>query len=82
MASSVWKGMISFGLVSIPIRMYAAARSKRTYLHQVHSKCNTRLKQPLYCPTCDRMVDRSEVIKGYEYETGQYVLAMEKRSRR
>jgi len=74
MASSVWKGMISFGLVSIPIRMYAAARSKRTYLHQVHSKCNTRLKQPLYCPTCDRMVDRSEVIKGYEYETGQYVL--------
>src|ERR1700719_1085053 len=74
MASSVWKGMISFGLVSIPIRMYAAARSKRTYLHQVHSKCNTRLKQPLFCPTCDRIVDRSEVIKGYEYETGQYVL--------
>ncbi|MFI5072085.1 MAG: Ku protein, partial [Terriglobales bacterium] len=47
---------------------------KRTYLHQIHKECNTRLKQPLYCPTCDRMVDRSEVIKGYEYETGQYVL--------
>jgi DNA end-binding protein Ku len=74
MAASVWKGMISFGLVSIPIRLYAAARAKRTYLHQIHDKCNTRLKQPLYCPTCDRMVDRSEVIKGYEYETGQYVL--------
>jgi DNA end-binding protein Ku len=74
MAASVWKGMISFGLVSIPIRLYAAARTKRTYLHQIHDKCNTRLKQPLYCPTCDRMVDRSEVIKGYEYETGQYVL--------
>jgi len=74
MAASVWKGMISFGLVSIPIRLYAAARTKRTYLHQIHNKCNTRLKQPLYCPTCDRMVDRSEVIKGYEYETGQYVL--------
>ena len=74
MAASVWKGMISFGLVSIPIRLYVAARTKRTYLHQIHDKCNTRLKQPLYCPTCDRMVDRSEVIKGYEYETGQYVL--------
>jgi DNA end-binding protein Ku len=74
MAASVWKGMITFGLVSIPIRLYAAARTKRTYLHQIHDKCNTRLKQPLFCPTCDRMVDRSEVIKGYEYETGQYVL--------
>lgn len=74
MADSVWKGMISFGLVTIPIRLFAAARSKRTYLHQIHNACNTRLKQPLYCPTCDRMVDRSEVIKGYEYETGQYVL--------
>jgi DNA end-binding protein Ku len=74
MAAAVWKGMISFGLVSIPIRLYAAARTKRTYLHQIHDQCHTRLKQPLYCPTCDRVVDRSEVIKGYEYETGQYVL--------
>ena len=74
MASSVWKGMISFGLVSIPIRLFAAARTKRIYLHQIHNECNTRLKQPLFCPTCDRIVDRSEVIKGYEYETGQYVL--------
>jgi DNA end-binding protein Ku len=74
MASSVWKGMISFGLVSIPIRLFAAARTKRTYLHQIHKDCHTRLKQPLFCPHCDRTVDRSEVIKGYEYETGQYVL--------
>lgn len=74
MATSVWKGTLSFGLVSIPIRLFAAARAKRTYLHQIHKACHTRLKQPLYCPTCDRMVERSEVIKGYEYETGQYVL--------
>ena len=74
MAASVWKGMISFGLVSIPIRLHAAARAKRTYLHQIHKDCNSRLKQPLFCPSCNRMVDRSEVIKGYEYETGQYVL--------
>src|ERR1700676_2373947 len=74
MASSVWKGMLSFGLVSIPIRLFAAARMKRISLHQIHKVCNTRLKQPLFCPHCDRIVDRSEVIKGYEYEPGQYVL--------
>ena len=73
MASAVWKGMITFGLVSVPVRLYVAARSKRIYLHQLHKDCHTRLKQPLFCPTCNRIVDRSEVIKGYEYETGQYV---------
>ena len=66
--------MLSFGLVSIPIRLYAAARPKRTSLHQIHKVCHTRLKQPLFCPTCERIVDRSEVVKGYEYEPGQYVL--------
>jgi DNA end-binding protein Ku len=74
MATPVWKGMIGFGLVSIPIRMYAAARPKRTALHQIHRECKTRLKQPLYCPTCKRFVERSEVVKGYEYEKGKYVL--------
>ncbi|MGB6200318.1 MAG: Ku protein [Candidatus Acidiferrales bacterium] len=74
MASSTWKGALSFGLLTIPIRLYPAARSERTYLHQLHNKCHTRLKQPLFCPTCNRIVGRDEVIKGYEYEEGQYVL--------
>jgi DNA end-binding protein Ku len=74
MATTVWKGSITFGLVSIPIRLYAAARPRRIALHQLHSKCHTRLKQPLFCPTCNRFVDRSEVVKGFEYEKGQYVL--------
>lgn len=74
MAAMAWKGMLTFGLVSIPIKMFVAARSKRVYLHQLHRDCHTRLKQPLFCPHCNRIVDRSEVIKGYEYETGQYVL--------
>jgi DNA end-binding protein Ku len=74
MASASWKGALSFGLLSIPIRLYPAARSQRTFLHQLHSKCHTRLKQPLFCPTCNRIVDREEVVKGYEYEEGQYVL--------
>jgi DNA end-binding protein Ku len=74
MASSAWKGYITFGLISIPIRLYAAARIYRVELHQLHSVCKTRLRQPLFCPTCNRMVDRSEVVKGYEYEQGKYVL--------
>ncbi len=74
MPSSAWKGFISFGLVSIPIRLYAAARSTRIELHQLHSVCKTRLKQPLFCPTCNRIVSRDEVVKGYEYEDGKYVL--------
>ena len=74
MAASVWTGSIGFGLLSIPIRLYPAARSERINLHQLHKKCHTRLRQPLYCPTCNRMVERSEVVKGYEYEKGHYVL--------
>jgi DNA end-binding protein Ku len=74
MASSVWKGAISFGLVSIPVRLYPAARSSRIMLHQLHSVCKTRLRQPLFCPTCNRVVERSEVVKGYENEDGSYVV--------
>lgn len=74
MPASVWKGFISFGLVSVPVRLYAAARGSRIALHQLHSTCHTRLRQPLFCPTDDRIVDRSEVVKGYEYEPGKYVL--------
>jgi DNA end-binding protein Ku len=74
MATSVWKGAISFGLLSIPIRLYPAARPERTNLHQIHKESHTRLRQPLYCPTCKRIVERSEVVKGYEYEKGKYVL--------
>jgi len=74
LAASVWKGFISFGLVSVPVRLFAAARSTRISLHQLHNECHTRLQQPLFCPTHNRIVDRSEVVKGYEYEKGKYVL--------
>lgn len=74
MASSVWKGHLTFGLISIPIRLFTAARGERISFNQLHKECHTRLRQPLFCPTCNRMVERSEVIKGYEYEKDQYVL--------
>jgi DNA end-binding protein Ku len=77
MASSVWKGTLSFGLLAIPVKLYTAARSQRMNLHQLHKVCHTRLKQPLYCPQCKRQVERSEVVRGYEYEKGQYVIVNE-----
>jgi DNA end-binding protein Ku len=77
MPSSVWKGTLSFGLLAIPVKLYTAARSQRMNLHQLHKVCHTRLKQPLYCPQCKRQVERSEVVRGYEYEKGQYVVINE-----
>jgi DNA end-binding protein Ku len=74
MATPVWKGTLSFGLLAIPVRLYTAARSQHMNLHQLHKVCHTRLKQPLYCPHCNRQVERSEVVRGYEYEKGQYVI--------
>jgi DNA end-binding protein Ku len=74
MATAVWKGALTFGLLAVPIRLYTAARSERLNLHQLHKDCHTRLKQRLYCPTCHRQVDRSEVVRGYEYEPGKYVV--------
>jgi DNA end-binding protein Ku len=78
MAASVWRGSISFGLLSIPIRLFPAARPERIHLHQLHKECHTRLRQPLYCPKHERIVDRSEVVKGYEYEKGHYIVIEEK----
>jgi DNA end-binding protein Ku len=73
-ASSVWKGYLTFGLISIPIRLFTAARTERISFNQIHSVCKTRIRQPLFCPTCNRGVQRNEIVKGYEYEKDQYVL--------
>src|SRR2546430_17735196 len=77
MATSVWKGHLTFGLISIPVRLFAAARGERISFNQLHKVSNSRLKQPLMCPTCNRNVERSDIVKGYEYEKGQYVLFTE-----
>lgn len=70
MASTVWKGYFSFGLISVPIRLYAAAREQHVSFHQIHSVCGTRIKQQLWCPHCERVVERSELAKGYPVEGG------------
>jgi DNA end-binding protein Ku len=74
MASTVWKGYVSFGLISIPVRLFAAARNERISFNQIHDKCGSRIKQQTYCPVCDRIVERSELQKGYEVEKGRFVI--------
>ena len=77
MPASSWKGFLAFGLISIPVRLSPAARTERVSFNQLHKVCHTRLKQPLFCPTCNRIVERNEVEKGYEYEKDQYLLFTE-----
>ncbi len=78
MAHAIWKGHISFGLITIPVGLFAAARTERVSFNQLHKTCHSRVKQPLFCPQCNRMIERTEIVKGYEYESDQYVLFDEK----
>jgi DNA end-binding protein Ku len=73
MASTVWKGYISFGLVSVPVRLFAAAREEHVSFNQIHAECGGRIKQQIFCPQCDRVVERNELQKGYEVEKSVYV---------
>ena len=73
MAASVWKGYISFGLVSVPVRLYAAARESHVSFNQIHSVCGSRIRQQTICPVCDRPVERNELTKGYEVDKDTYV---------
>ena len=52
MAATVWKGYITFGLITIPVRLYAAARTERVSFNQIHEVCGSRIKQQTYCPHC------------------------------
>src|SRR5258708_18175335 len=74
MASTVWKGHLTFGLVSFPIRLYSAARSESISFNQLHKHDNSRVKQVLYCAAEDKPIPRSEIVKGFEYEKDRYVV--------
>ena len=73
MARAMWTGVIGFGLVSIPVKMFAATESKTTAFHQIHSVCKSQVKELRWCPTCERKVDWGEIVKGYEFEKGSFV---------
>ena len=70
---SIGSGTISFGLVSIPVKMFSAASSAGISFNQIHQKCGGRIRQQLICPTCNEVVERSALVKGYEFAKDQYV---------
>lgn len=70
---SIGSGTISFGLVSIPIKLYTAAASGGVAFHLLHAKCGSRIKLQQVCPTCNEVVDRTGLIRGYEFAKDQYV---------
>jgi len=70
---SIGSGTISFGLVSIPIRLYTAASSANVAFNMLHAKCGSRIKQQTFCPVCNEVVDRASLVRGYEFSKDQYV---------
>jgi DNA end-binding protein Ku len=67
-------GTVSFGLVSIPVKLFTAASSEQVSFNMLHKACGTRVKQQFICPTDNQVVERSDTVKGFEYARGQYVL--------
>ena len=74
MASTVWKGHLTFGLVSFPVKLYSAARGESISFNQLHKTDGSRIKQVIYCQAEDKPIPRSEIVKGYEYEKDRYVV--------
>jgi len=74
MPATVWKGYISFGLVSFPIRLLAAARAERVSFHMLHKKDLSRVKEVWYCAEENKPIERSEIVKGFEHGKNEYVV--------
>src|SRR6185503_20764895 len=74
MPATVWKGYITFGLVSFPVRLHSAARAERVHFHMLHKKDLSRVKEVWYCAEEDKPIERSDIVKGYEASKGKYVV--------
>src|SRR6187402_1782986 len=74
-ARATWKGFLKVSLVNIPIKVFPATESSGTIsFNQLHASCRTRIQQKRWCPTHNTEVPLSEIVKGYEFEKGQYVI--------
>ena len=75
---STWKGFLKVSLVNIPIRVFPATESAASLsFNQLHGECQTRIQQKRWCPKCEREVPNTDIVKGYEYEKGHYVVVTE-----
>jgi DNA end-binding protein Ku len=77
MPATVWKGYLSFGLVSFPVRLLTAARADHVRFNMLHRKDLSRIKEVWYCAKENKPVDRSDIVKGYEVSKGNYVAVEE-----
>lgn len=69
----IWNGTLAFGLVVIPVRLYAATERKSISFNLLHSRCNSPVKYQKWCPVCQDQLEPGEIVKAYEYEKGKYV---------
>lgn len=74
MAATVWKGFISFGLVSFPVRLQVAARDKSIHFHLLHKKDMSRVKEVYYCQAENKPLERDDLVRGFEVSKGEYVV--------
>jgi DNA end-binding protein Ku len=74
---TIWNGSINFGLVNIPIGLAVAQQRKDTAFRTLHRECGTPIKQKRYCPVHERDVEADELVKGWEFAKGQFVLVEE-----
>jgi DNA end-binding protein Ku len=74
MPRALWKGAVSFGMVSIPIKLYTATDEKDISFNQLHKTDHERIRYQRYCPADDEVVELSDIVKGYEISPGQYVV--------
>lgn len=71
---TVWKGAISFGLVHVPVKMFTATEDKDVHLRYIHKPCGTPIAYSKSCPHCQKNAEWEEIVRGYEYEKGRFVL--------
>ncbi|MEW6278380.1 MAG: Ku protein, partial [Candidatus Eremiobacterota bacterium] len=77
MARALWSGSISFGMVNIPVKLYPATGSHTVHFHLLHQECKSRVKYQVFCPVHEKVISRSDLVKGYEYARNQYALVTE-----
>jgi DNA end-binding protein Ku len=77
-ARPTWKGYLKISLVNIPVKVFPATDAAATLsFNQLHAECRTRIQQKRWCPHCEREVPNTDIVKGYEFEKGRYVVVDE-----
>ena len=66
-------GVLSFGLVAIPVRIHTATHSENVSFHLLHEKCGSRVRNHHYCPICNIVVERADLVRGFQHARDQYV---------